>query len=717
MQVRLTLALALSALTLAACGSSSNSSRAVDNTPPTNGGGSPVTGVITARFDPSNAVIPLPNNLLLSGTTDLTLNIPVADPSNYGDPQVALNALDGWSTVGPWSSSFSAAPAPSSVVPGGSVRMFEVTLTGPGGGVTGVVRELNPGTEFVTALAPSDTTGRTMAIIPTAPLKQLTTYMAVLTNGITDTHGNDVTPDQTYFLAKRTSPLCVNGQSTDPLLPSATACALEPLRLLTNSQLAAAASQGIDPDDVVLSWTATTQSTSVVMSAVASTTQPAPVTLVNSGDTTQAVGLPPVADIYIGVITLPYYLMPPSAENPTAPLTSFWKASPGAYVPPFNQYGLDPTSTNLTFANPFPAKNTDVTVPVLMTVPNANSGHSKPASGWPIVIYQHGITRNRTDMLAISATLAAQGFAVVAIDLPLHGISPEAAPPLSLLYVENTPFAPIASEFTFDVDYVDNTTGAPGPDGHADASGTHMINLASLLTSRDNLRQGVADLLVLSASIGSMDIDGNQVGDFDTSRKAFVGQSLGSIVGTSFIAMDPTVNVATLSVPGGGIAQLLNGSPTFGPRIRAGLAAAGVEAGTPDFDRFLGAAQQAVDSADPINYGMASLNNAILLHEVIGSDDSLPDQVIPNSVPGAPLSGTEPLIRALGLSPLTSAGQHVDPDGIRGVTRFIAGDHGSLLSPAASAATTVEMQTEMASMTASGGAAVIVADDSVISTQ
>src|SRR5690606_35184364 len=108
---------------------------------------------------------------------------------------------------------------------------------------------------------------------------------------------------------------------------------------------------------------------------------------------------------------------------------------------------------------------------------------------------------------------------------------------------------------------------------------------------------------------------------------------------TSFIALDPTVNVATLSVPGGGIANLLNGSPTFGPRIRAGLAAAGVQAGTPDFDRFLGAAQQAIDSVDPINYGMASINNAILLHEVIGSDDSLPDQVIPNSVPGAPLSG------------------------------------------------------------------------------
>ncbi|MCB1560852.1 MAG: Ig-like domain-containing protein, partial [Xanthomonadales bacterium] len=613
MQVRLTLALALSALTLAACGSSSNSSRAVDNTPPVNGGGSPVTGVITARFDPSNGVVPLPNNLLLSGTTDLTLNIPVADPTNYGDPQVALNALDGWSTVGPWSASFSAAPTASTVVPGTSVRLFEVSLTGPGGGVTGVVRELSAGTEFVTAMAPSDSTGRTMAIIPTSPLKQLTTYMAIVTNSITDANGNDVTPDQTYFLAKRTSPLCVDGESTDPLLPAATACALEPLRLLTNSQLAAAASQGIDPDDVVLSWTATTQSTSVVLGALASVTQPAATVLAPTGMDTSAIGLPPVADIYIGVITLPYYLVPPSAENPTGPLNGFWKAAPGAYVPPFNAYGLDPTSTNLTFANPFPAKNTDVTVPVLMTVPNVNSGHSKPASGWPIVIFQHGITRNRTDALAISATLAAQGFAVVAIDLPLHGISPE-NPVLAPFYVENTPFAPMATEFTFDVDYVDNSTGAPGPDGHADSSGTHMINLSSLLTSRDNLRQGVADLLVLSASIGSMDINGDHVGDFDASRKAFVGQSLGSIVGTPFIALDPTVNVATLSVPGGGIANLLNGSPTFGPRIRAGLAAAGVEAGTPDFDRFLGAAQQAIDAADPINFGTASINNAILLH-------------------------------------------------------------------------------------------------------
>src|SRR5688572_21478720 len=98
MQARLTLAIALSALVLAACGSSSNAPRAVESPPALNDDGSPVTGVITARFDPSTGTVPLPNNLLLSGTTDLTQQPPVADPTNFGDPTAAIGTLDGWST-------------------------------------------------------------------------------------------------------------------------------------------------------------------------------------------------------------------------------------------------------------------------------------------------------------------------------------------------------------------------------------------------------------------------------------------------------------------------------------------------------------------------------------------------------------------------------------------------------------------------------------------
>jgi hypothetical protein len=63
----------------------------------------PVPLRTVASFDPSNSIVPFPTNLLLQGTGDLTLNIPVADATNYADPQVALNALDGFSTTAPWS--------------------------------------------------------------------------------------------------------------------------------------------------------------------------------------------------------------------------------------------------------------------------------------------------------------------------------------------------------------------------------------------------------------------------------------------------------------------------------------------------------------------------------------------------------------------------------------------------------------------------------------
>ncbi|MBK8284574.1 MAG: hypothetical protein IPK97_06615 [Ahniella sp.] len=134
-----------------------------------------------------------------------------------------------------------------------------------------------------------------------------------------------------------------------------------------------------------------------------------------------------------------YFLTAPTAQNPTGPLTGVLARRPGAYVPPFNAAGLDATSTNVTFANPFPVATVDAGDPVLATVPNAASGRTKPAAGWPVVIFQHGITRNRSDALAISGTMAAQGFAVIAIDQPLHGIR-AIDPGISGFYIENTPF-------------------------------------------------------------------------------------------------------------------------------------------------------------------------------------------------------------------------------------------------------------------------------------
>jgi pimeloyl-ACP methyl ester carboxylesterase len=675
---------------------------------PTNKDGSIVTGVLTARFDPSNGVTPIPSNLFFLGTTDFTLNPPVDDPNDYGDPLAALSTLDGFSTTEKWVTTFTAEPFaldPGTIVAGQSVRMFEVsTVFGTIVAVSGVVRELTPGYEYVTAAS-----GNTLAIIPTSPLKEMTTYMAVMTNGIKDTHGNDATPDQTYHLSKKADTwVDANGHSTYSLINDASAASLESLRRITLGQETAAASRGIAKENIILSWTAQTQAITPVLKNLRSIARPAPTIIGPTGMNTSAVGGFGIADVYAGVITLPYYLGVPSAENPVAPLTDFWTASPGAYVAPFDTLGLDPTSTNITVANPFPVVTSMQTVPLLMSVPNASSGHTKPAAGWPVVIYGHGLGGNRSHLLSIADTAAAAGFAVIAIDAPLHGISPD-DPNLALLYIGNTPFAGIANERTFDVDYVNNATGAPGPDGVVDASGTHMINLGSTLTSRDNARQGNADLSILAVTIPGISYDGDKLPDLDGSAISYASISMGSILGTPFVAVEPTVNNAFLSVPMGGLARGLEASPTFGPSIRAGLkAAAGLEPGTSDYEQFFIVFQTVIDAMDPINWAAeAKRYNNIVLHEVIG------DTVLPNYVATAPLSGTEPMIRAMGLTAYSST--QSNPAGLDLAGRFVPpAHHGSFASPAGAPAATAEMQKQMASFIATLGTTVVVTDSSTM---
>jgi hypothetical protein len=297
----------------------------------------------------------------------------------------------------------------------------------------------------------------------------------------------------------------------------------------------------------------------------------------------------------------------------------------------------------------------------------------------------------------------------------------------------------MAGERTFDLDFENNMTSAPGPDGKIDPSGSYAINLTSLLTSRDNLRQAVADLLELRSALPGVSLDGASAA-FDSARIAFVGISLGSIVGTDFMAVAQTPNTyvqnGVLNVPGGGVVGLLIGSPTFAPVILGGLAQAGVHPGTPDFGLFVSAAQTVIDSADPINYAFATANKNILAQEVVGGNAPVPgdispsvcgskcydangnwlsDQVIPNTSAGFPLSGGNPIIAALGLPSITATTQSAT--GIRGVVRFTNGTHSSLLDPSTSPQTTVEMQTEAASFLASGGLAVQVVNTGVIKTQ
>ena len=119
--------------------------------------------------------------------------------------------------------------------------------------------------------------------------------------------------------------------------------------------------------------------------------------------------------------------------------------------------------------------------------------------------------------------------------------------------------------------------------------------------------------------------------------------------------------------------------------------------------------QSVLDAADPINWAAeAAANTPVMLHEVIG------DQVIPNYVPTAPLSGTEPIIAVMGLASYSTSQQ--DLDGLRAAGRFVPpATHGSLLSPAlGSPAAFFEMQGQMASFIASGGSQILVTNESTM---
>lgn len=706
----LTLAL-LSSIGLAGCGGGGADDPVIpDGTAGSGGNG----GVALTRpvYSPSTGQLPVPNDLLFNGSTDLTLNIPNC-PTPTTRPDCAVTALDGWSAVAPFTVAFTNSDAgvgidAASVKAGENVRLFKVTalrtanaqgIVPPTGPVTGVQKELVAGTDFRVDMvaASEDASKRTLRITPIKPFDDNASYVLIVTNGIQDTRGNKLIADAQFAAATTTSPFT----STSAF------AALEPVRQLVNAMLGAVTAAGVQRDDVVLATQFTVQAIGDTLQTVAQVVgaSPAPETggfaLKAPLSALAKPGQYPVnpANIHQGYIKLPYYLSAPSVANPIAPLNTYWKAPAHPLL-----------GDLLTYVNKRPAPTGTETAPVLVSVPTLCG--AKPEAGWPTVIFQHGITGNRTNALGLAGSMAAPPacMAVVAIDQPLHGMAAPAnavgETEVGLAPVFHVGFTPGGlRERTFGVDYQNNVTSATGPDGTPDRSGAHFINLSSPLTSRDNLRQTVADLLSLSKALGSMDVDGDAAPDFNTGKVYFVGHSLGAITGQQFASLDPSVRASVLANPGGGLGKMVASSPTFGPVVTGGLAAlANIRVGSAGFESYLFLLQSVIDNGDPL--ANAFLNSAggkpTLMFQVKG------DTVVPNDssnlfyrVPNgaglpadvaanAPYAGTTPLARTLGLTTYTA--DTMSANGVRGFVKFNAGVHSSLLDPTASAAVTMEMQ-------------------------
>jgi len=663
----------------------------------TSGNGAPVaTGQATfvANFDPAKSIIPFPDDLLFTGTLDGTLNIPVVDPTDFGDPKVAMNALDGFSTIAPISTTFATAMNPATIVAGVTLHLYEVTATIQGA-VTGIVRELTTA-EYTAALSATDVTGKTLLIQPRAVLKSNTRYMVVLTGGIQSTTGLPLVPSSTFGLTKGAAPLVdAAGNSLFPLLTNAQAQALEPLRQLTKKYLEAAASVGVPSTAVALAWTFKTQTINKVLAKIrADSVAPGATSAVNFITVPIAPNPAPppagtgglgvlsmgnfaasqggkllaafnagffanVGSVVIGAIKIPYYLSNDGVGNLAAGVL------PGAVTANFS---VDATG--------MPALKSTETVPFLMTVPKPGSLFSGvPSVGpWPVVIFQHGFTVDKSVVFGIANTLAQAGFATIAIDSVLHGSR------------------------TFGIDLLtQDATGkvtANVPDGKPDTSGQWYLNIGHLLTTRDNARQSVADLIHLTRllEVQTMDVVSNTTGlpvnppapdgaDLlinATRPISYVGHSNGGILGTMLAAVEPTIKTFVLANPGGIYSNIFLNSAEVGPLVKGGLASKGVLPGSSAFNAFFVAAQTVGDDADPINYAAlaTAAGKNLLMFKQLG------DLVVPNSA-------TDALASAFGMKQVAAnpAGA-VWPLGVvaaphmgNGFTFFTKGTHSSFLKP------------------------------------
>ncbi|MFT5164184.1 MAG: Pla-1/cef family extracellular lipase, partial [Alteromonadaceae bacterium] len=565
--------------------------------------GQTVTPLSRVIFSPTTGVLSVPNDLLFSGTTDGTLEMPTevaaraaGQTPDYSDPSTALGVLDGWSTQNPFTLALEfpsgySLDAASAGAPG-ALRIFEVKMGGdpgceavPRGAACAPVAELTFGVDFVTSAA-----GNSIAVAPLHPLKARTTYIMVITDMLKDIDGNGnlraIAGSSTYELVKQN----IN------IHPLATPSQLALQGAVNSYEGVVAAGFDIDPATITYTAAMTTQSVGEVLGTIKTmmaanlSLNPAATPVVSASfsgttvaDKLVALGvmspdnpsLPAfgAALLYNGNVTLPYYLATPTAENPLAPTNTPWKAAcdTAVMVSAFaaqtgSSYPYDPTTTAPLSANDglcialSGGQLRDLTnsetgfvldkerhltkfnkIPQIRSMQNLDVQMTVPEINTVNVI--------RINVLGLDPIAVPEdGWPVVML---IHGIPSRKEDMLSLTanlslagYATAAIDQPLHNSRGFDlngdgIDEINALTVSP----------THYMNLSNLPVTRDNLRQSTADQMGLRLGLNFAQIEGVTL---DTSKVYSLGLSLGGMTNTNFLAMTNTRTLdATLGLPEG----------------------------------------------------------------------------------------------------------------------------------------------------------------------
>ncbi|MCG9683228.1 Ig-like domain-containing protein [Vibrio sp. Isolate23] len=323
----------------------------------------------------------------------------------------------------------------------------------------------------------------------------------------------------------------------------------------------------------------------------------------------------------------------------------------------------------------------------------------------PVVIFNHGITADRTSAELMAKKYTDNGYIVAAIDMPYHGSR-----------------------------IVNDSNGLPIS---AAIDKSYFINISSPLALRANLHQGVSDFIGLrwALNFGHPDREvhlvGHSLGGIMSVMTTEATFSPGGTTAPSEVIEGLGLKTSTFAVPGQGLVNVTLSSLTLGPEmeqsvkkspdVQRGIAETllpnlcqpensnqecieALEANSDALadsitmleDEIYAAVipvlrqgvQQTIDSSDPAGKVTRQriAKQPTLLIEAKGACGStcepgeyMPDTVVPNSADNNTMTGTEPLIQALGLDTILDTTN--ESNGIRGVIRTTVGGHGTYLFP------------------------------------
>lgn len=583
------------------------------------------------KFDPANSDISVPNDLIFKDTLDGTLNFPVPDATDFSDPLVAANALDGWSTSQPFPLSVifddGVALDADSLFAGGAVGIFEVGMGAsrtdadcaavPQGVACKPLAELTFGEDYIIK-----STGDSILVVPLKPLKAKTTYIVALTSRIKDSNGMPIAGSSTYELVKQD----INEK---PFADET----LYTLQSMVNSFEGIAESFGMNKDEIIYTMAMTTQSiddtlqvtkkllaaslnpetalfaTPVVMTQNAGITAATALGILPDPEDMSAYALYSSANIYGGSVTIPNYLGVPSAANPLAPTNVPWQAKcdSGATLAGVIA-ALGESAAQLIPATPVDQNDAECMA--------LSQGLLRDTSNWDLsaagiatpIDTERNLTKfnaipKRTEMQTLDVQMTTPNkvwadqvrasFGMEPLVMPpggwpvvilQHGITSKKENMLSISgFLSVNGFATIAIDhplhnsrgYDLDQDGTNDIDAVSNPFAY--------LNIASLLNMRDNLRQSTTDSLALRVGINFMAGDLTAGVDINPTQVSYLGHSLGAMTGVNFLALANDDNIegagglfavqnASLAMPGAGGANFIFESKAFGNLVKANLA-------------------------------------------------------------------------------------------------------------------------------------------------